>query len=179
MVAAAPHPSIYVWFGIAALVVWRLYSRIRRMVGRQRLKRVRPWITVILFPVLLVLLLMGALAHPMSAAALVAGAALGAGLGVYGLRLTKFEETPEGLFYTPSAHLGIALSLLFIVRIGYRLVQYQMSPESVQPGWSGLAQSPLTTVVFGTLAGYYVAYAIGLLRWRFSVEGRSLPVDRS
>ena len=184
MVAAAPHPSIYVWFGIVALVVWRLYARIRRMVGRQKLKRVRPWITVVVFPILLMLLLLAALAHPLSLAALVAGAALGAGLGAYGLRVTKFEATAEGLFYTPSAHLGIALSLLFIVRIGFRLVQFQMAPESVQPGWGDIGRSPLTTIVFGTLAGYYVAYAIGLLRWRFRVEGQgvgaqSAPVDRS
>jgi len=47
---------------------------------------------------------------------LVAGAGFGAALGLYGLRLTKFEQTAQGLFYTPSAHLGIALSLLFVGR---------------------------------------------------------------
>lgn len=43
-----------------------------------------------------------------------------AALGVYGLRLTRFERTPTGLFYTPNAHLGIALSLLLVLRLGYR-----------------------------------------------------------
>ncbi len=32
-----------------------------------------------------------------------------------------------------------------------------------------LGNSPLTLAIFGTLAGYYVTYAIGLLRWRARV----------
>ena len=52
-----------------------------------------------------------------------AGLAAGALLGVFGLRRTTFEPTPQGLYYTPNAHLGIALSLLFIARIAYRLVE--------------------------------------------------------
>jgi hypothetical protein len=31
------------------------------------------------------------------------------------------------------------------------------------------ARSPLTLAIFGLLAGYYVAYAIGLVRWRSRV----------
>ena len=30
-------------------------------------------------------------------------------------------------------------------------------------------RSPLTLAVFGLLAGYYIAYAIGLVRWRYRV----------
>jgi hypothetical protein len=33
-----------------------------------------------------------------------------------------------------------------------------------------LGASPLTMGLFGMLAGYYVTYAIGLLRWRASVS---------
>jgi hypothetical protein len=165
MAIPAPHPSIYVSLGIAALVVWRLYSRVRRMVGRQKFSGRRPRVTVVLFPVLLAMLLIASLAHPVNLVALVAGAGLGAALGVYGLRLTKFEATPLGLFYTPSAHLGIALSLLFIGRIAYRIVQFTMAGDGSASWSSGFARSPLTLVIFGTLAGYYVSYAIGLLRW--------------
>jgi hypothetical protein len=34
------------------------------------------------------------------------------------------------------------------------------------------AHSPLTLSIFGLLAGYYIAYAIGLVRWRFAVKKR-------
>ena len=97
------HPSVVASVGVAAFIAWRVYTRIRRMVGRQRLRTVRPWITVFLFPTLLALLLLSSIAHPSSVLALVAGATLGAALGGYGLRLTKFEQTPSGLFYTPNA----------------------------------------------------------------------------
>jgi hypothetical protein len=163
--SVSSHPSLLVSCGIAALVVWRLYARIRRMVGRQKLSRGRPWFTVTVFPVLLALLLLASRAHPVNAATLVGGTAFGVALGLYGLRLTRFEVTPQGLFYTPSAHLGIALSLLFITRVLFRVAQFYFSEAPVPVSTHSLIGSPLTLAIFGTLAGYYVSYAIGLLRW--------------
>jgi hypothetical protein len=161
------HPTtVLIPAGIAALVAWRMYSRIRRMVGRQRLSRVRPWITVVLFPLLVSLLLLGSLRHPASALSLACGVLIGGALGGYGLRLTKFEQTPLGLFYTPNAHLGIALSLLLLGRVAYRAIQLYAVPGSLQGDSGAFVRSPLTLLIFGTLAGYYVAYAVGLLRWR-------------
>jgi len=91
-------------------------------------------------------------------------------LGVYGLRLTTFEPSPEGLFYTPNAHLGIALSLLLIARLGWRAVQLYTSDIPVGTPPVDFARSPLTLLIVGTLAGYYITYAVGLLRWRRRVE---------
>ena len=155
---------------VVALIVWRVYSRIRRVIGRQRLSAVRPWITVVLFPLIAVLVLVTSFVHPMTGVALVGGAVVGTALGVLGKRLTKFEATPAGLFYTPNAHLGIALSLLMVLRLGYRFVMLQMNGQSFDPQSMQLAASPLTMAIFGTLAGYYVTYAIGLLRWRAQVR---------
>lgn len=161
--------------GIAALVGWRLYSRVRRMVGRQRLSKVRPWVTLCLFPLLLVFLLASSWAHPFATLGLVGGTMLGIALGLLGLRLTRFEQTPVGLFYTPSAHLGIALSLLLFARIAYRIVEMYVVPGATQGGADAFARSPLTMLVFGTLAGYYVCYAAGLLRWRSRTRAASAP----
>ena len=157
---------------VVALVAWRAYARIRRVIGRQRLSTVRPWITVVVFPLLLALVLAASLLHPMTGVAVAAGAALGIGLGLLGFRLTKFEATPAGLFYTPNAHLGIALSLLFVVRLGYRVVTLAAQGQRFDPQSMQLGASPLTMAIFGTLAGYYVTYAIGLLRWRARVSAR-------
>ena len=157
---------------VAALVVWRVYARIRRTIGRQRLTKVRPWITVVAFPLIAVLLLATSSVHPMVGAGLAAGAAVGIGLGLLGTRLTKFEATPAGLFYTPNAHLGIALSLLLVLRLGYRFVMLQASAGHADPQTMQIGSSPLTMAIFGTLAGYYVAYAIGLLRWRAQVTSQ-------
>src|SRR5437870_10368641 len=109
------------------LVLWRLYRRIRRLIGRQKSRAWRHWVSVILLPVVLALLATLALSSPPAFAALAAGVFTGAALSVWGLRLTRFESTPEGIFYTPNAHIGIALSLLLVARIVYRLVEISMS----------------------------------------------------
>src|SRR5882724_10409319 len=165
---AAPfNPSLLVPVGIGALVLWRMYSRVRRMVGRQQLSSVRPWVTVCAFPILTVLLATASIAQPNSPLALAGGVVVGVCLGVYGLRMTRFEKTPQGLFYTPNAHLGIALSLLLVGRIIYHFIQVYPATGS-----AGAAQqvnyttTPLTLLIFGTLAGYYFTYAVGLLRWQ-------------
>jgi len=150
------------------LVAWRVYARFRRMVGRQRLSKVRPWITLTIFPLLCALLAFGSLAHPITLAWLAAGLVGGALLAQYGLRSTRFEAIAgEGFFYTPNAPLGIALSVLFIGRILYRFVELSASGPGVPP--PDFARSPVTLAIFGLLAGYYIAYAIGLVRWRAGV----------
>lgn len=165
----AVNPSTITLLVLAPLLIWRLYSRIRRMVGRQWLSRVRPWITVILFPLLVLLLASAGYARPELLLWLAGGLASGGFLAVYGLRRTQFEPTPQGLFYTPHAHLGIALSLLLVGRILYRLVEVYYLGSTAPSGTSDFARSPVTLAVFGLLAGYYIAYAVGLLRWRHGV----------
>ena len=164
--AAVPHPSLLVYVGVGTLVAWRMYSRMRSVVGRQQFSNNRPWITIVFFALLFGLLMFSSLAYPMNAVALVAGVACGTVLGVLGLRLTKFEQIPEGLFYTPSAHLGIGLSLLLFGRVAYRMYQtYALADQASAAGVNAVTTSPLTLLIFATLAGYYVTYAIGLLRW--------------
>ena len=162
-------PSTITLLVVAPLLIWRVYSRIRRMVGRQRLSRVRPWITLIVFPLLVLMLALGTYARPGLLLWLAGGLASGGVLAVYGLRRTQFEPTPQGLFYTPHAHFGIALSVLFVGRILYRLVEGYALDGAAPPGASEFARSPLTLAVFGLLAGYYTSYAAGLLRWRSRV----------
>ena len=173
--AAPLNPSLFVPIGFGALLLWRTYSRIRRMVGRQRLSKVRPWITVVVFPLILALLVTASIAKPTSLLALAGGAAVGLGLGIYGLRVTRFENTPQGMFYTPSAHVGIALSLLFVGRILYRLVTTTYGSAGGPPAGPQMAYAttPFTLLIFGTLAGYYVTYAVGLLRWRHACSKAS------
>jgi len=162
-------PSAVTLLALLPLLAWRAYARFRRMVGRQRLSRVRPWITLAVFPLLVALLGLAAAGAPRSLAWMAAGLAAGALFGVFGLRRTTFEPTRHGLFYTPNAHLGIALSLLFIARIAYRLIEVLVIAPAAGRVPDDFASSALTLGVFGLLAGYYIAYAIGLVRWRWRV----------
>jgi len=165
----APSSSTITLFVLLPLIAWRVYARFHRMVGRQRLSRVRPWITLVIFPSLLLLLGFAAQAHVERLWWLAGGIGLGSLLGRFGLRKTRFEPTPKGLFYTPNVHLGIALSLLFVARIAYRLVEVYVSEPTVPHGMDDFARSPLTLAVFGLLAGYYIIYAIGLVHWRWHI----------
>jgi hypothetical protein len=151
------------------VIIWRLYSRMRRSIGRQTLSKIRPWITVIVFPLLIALLGWAALTHPERLLWLGGAVCVGAVLGVFGLGKTAFENTPQGLFYTPNAHIGIALSVLLAVRVVYRMAQVYSTDPGAQVATTDFASSPLTLTVIGLLAGYYVAYAIGLIRWRSRV----------
>ncbi len=166
----------FVFVGVGLLVAWRLYSRIRRLVGRQPYRPLRSWISALVFPALLIGLLVGTLRHPVGSAAELLGLAVGVGLGLYGLRLTTFEKTGQGLFYTPNAHLGIALSLLFTGRIGYKLYRGYTASAGFSEPPSNLVKSPLTLLIVGMLAGYFSTYAIGLiLRRRRGTPPWTLP----
>ncbi len=170
---ASLNPSTITLIILVPLILWRVYARIRRMVGRQRLSKVRPWITLIVFPPIVAMLALAALHRPERLIVLVVGLAIGAGLAVYGLKRTKFEVAPQGMFYTPNAHLGIALSLLFVARILYRFVEiYALNPTAPRD-MREFGSSALTLAVFGLLAGYYIGYAVGLIHWRLSLRGQT------
>ena len=136
---------------------------------------------MIIFPVLLLLLTLAAHQHVERLCWLAGAVGLGSLLGIFGLSKTRFEPTKKGLFYTPNAHLGIALSLLFVGRIIYRFVEVYAIDPAAPHDMNDFARSPITLAVFGLLAGYYVAYAIGLIRWRRRVlraKRRREAVDR-
>ena len=168
----APATQTFVLLGVLLLVAWRVVTRFRRLIGRQRLSRVRPWVTLTLFPLLSLLLVWASHAHPERLLLLGAGLVAGAVLSLHGLRLTKFEAVPGALYYTPHTYLGVALSLLFVARIAYRLVEvYVLSPAAPHT-LEDFGRSPLTLAVFGLLAGYNIGYAVGLVRWRRGVLRR-------
>lgn len=164
MATPAPHLPIAALVALGGVVAWRLYGRTRKLLQRQLFHPRRSRFNVIFFPVLGVVVLITSYSNPLAVAAELAGVLLSVGLAVYGLRLTKFEETSEGLYYTPNAHIGIALSLLLAGRIAYRFYQlYGPAAASAQPA-QDFTRSPLTLLIFGTLAGYYAWYALGLIR---------------
>lgn len=153
---------------VAGLVLWRMYRRIQRNVGRQPFRPGRAWFLVILYPVLAALLAFAVRSQPLALAALLGALAAGAALSIYALKLTRYEVTPEGLYYTPNSHIGIALSLLLAARVVYRFASGSaMGAPGGDPAQSAL--TPLTLLSIGPFLGYYAGYFIGLLRWRTSV----------
>jgi hypothetical protein len=196
-------PQSLTLVAVLALVAWRIVSRLRRSIGRQRLSPTRAWFAVACFPQLVLLLAASVLPYPARLAALALGVAGGVLLATYGLRKTVFEARPEGQYYTPHALIGAGLVLLLLGRLGYRLLGLgapgaaavdpgaidpgAIDPGTIDPGTldrgalglgalqhgGAVTQSAVTLAIVGLLAGYYATYAIGLLRWRR--RARSLP----
>ncbi|HTE39422.1 MAG TPA: hypothetical protein VK629_01250 [Steroidobacteraceae bacterium] len=165
-----PSTATITLMALVPIVAWRTYARFKRMVGRQRLSKYRPWITLVIMPAIVLLLVFAARTHPERLALLFVGLAAGAALGVFGIKKTKFESTPTDSYYTPNAHLGIALSTLFVARIFYRMIEVFALDPTIPRGLDDFARSPLTLSTFGLLAGYYISYALGLLQWRSKTQ---------
>lgn len=157
-----------------------MYVRVKRLTQRQRLTRWRPWITLTIFPMLLWLLAMSAFVppappQPLKLLWLAGGIAAGTLLALYGLKRTKFDIEPGvGLFYTHDARLGFALSAVFIVRVLYRMGELLLAGPQAADG-AQFVLSPYTLAPVGLFSGYYIAYAVGLLRWRRRVLRKRTP----
>ncbi len=151
-------PILPVLFG--GLIVWSIYRRLRRNIGRQKLRPRRITLSIVIFSAVTVLFIAMSLGQSHLLLGIGGGLLPGALLGIIGLRLTQFETTDEGHFYTPNTLIGVALSLLFIGRLLYR---YRvLSDAAAAPGQALPFQSPLTFFTFSLIAGYCLVYYSGL-----------------
>jgi hypothetical protein len=160
-------------FLIAAVVLFAVYGRFRRNLGQQPLRPVRMRVRSI------ILLIVGGALLPVIprstafVAAVVLGVALGVALASWGAARTRFLKVDHQLYYVPHTYTGVAVSLLFLGRLVYRLIQ-------VYAGWdvghgvgaptqeyapAGMLRSPLTLGLFFVLVGYYVYYYSAVL-WK-------------
>ena len=92
----------YVLAVMAALIVLALYRRFRRLFGRQPLQPARMKIRIAALGLVAVVLVLRAMHSPDLAAAGLVGLTAGAVLAYVGLRLTRFDVMPAGVFYTPN-----------------------------------------------------------------------------
>ena len=151
------------------LLAWMVWRRVSRQFGRQPIRRKRMVFRVVVFAVIGVLLSLAGLHKPALAEGLLGGALLGAGLGLIGLRLTRFEVDPvKGDCYVPNPWIGSLLTALLLGRLAWRffvmwplMQQGAVGTDPTQP--MGYTSSPLTMLVIGLLVGYYIAYFAGLL----------------
>ena len=154
---------------LTPLLVWRVYSRLKGMMQRQRSIVSRHWTGLGVFAAMVLVPGSELVARPMSLAWLAVGTAAGIAYGVWGLRLTRFEDTDQGYFFTPNARLGILVALLFVARIMYIGFEMYANQGSSTPT-PKFTDSPLTLLSLGLVAGYFGTYSAGLLRWRRALK---------
>lgn len=151
---------------MAPLIMWRVYKRVQRLTLRQKSRIWRHWVGAVAFPLVLAGFALTLLGNPPALAAIGGGVALGVVLGLVALRRTGFESAGGEHFYTPYAPIGLFIAMLFIARLLYRTYEYVAHGPAQMPAFGS---SPLTMLIFATVAGYYHAYSTGLLRWRRSL----------
>lgn len=157
--------SHMIMLAMSPLILWRIYKRVQRLTVRQQSRLWRHWFGVTFLP--LALLAMGFFmsAHPAALASLIGGVAAGGTLGWHALRRSGFERVGDDYFYTPYAPIGMLVAMIFIVRVLYRIFEMAtLGPQQVP----SFGSSPLTMGIMGVVAGYYLVYASGLLRWRLA-----------
>lgn len=155
----------------AALVLFIIFRRFQRSIGRQALRPRRMIVRMTILSAIGVLLLPAALRSSASAVAVGAGLAIGVGLGVWGAKHTRFEWNEGELHYVPHTYAGMVVSALFLGRLLYRFI---VLPQSAYSGGGAasapagalgsLYRNPLTLSVFFVLIGYYVYYYAYVLR---------------
>lgn len=158
---------------LAPFVLWRVYSRIKRLTTRQRSKMWRHRTTLVFFPLLvLVLAVLSLQTAPVALAGLGAGLPLGLVLARIATSRTKFEQVGDEYYFTPNAPIGMLVAVLFLGRMAYRA--YQLYAAQGQLAHHEFVTSPLTLFIFGILAGYYMTFAVGLLAWRKRTAAASI-----
>jgi len=93
------------------------------------------------------------------------GMVFGGILGLLGLALTRWENRPEGLFYTPSRWLAIIVTLAIAARFIYgwwRATGGRISASNDQQWLITASGTQLSLAVAAGLVGYYLVYSIGV-----------------
>ncbi|MET1162132.1 MAG: DUF1453 domain-containing protein [Pseudoxanthomonas sp.] len=152
------------WLLLLPLSLWQRYR-----MGKAR-RRAWPWLVKFNSWALLVSVALFALSMaitnvwwPGALAYAAAGMGIGLQVGMLGLWLSRFEQTPQGMYYTPNPWISLALTLLVAGRIAMGFVEMWRY-------WQGretLAIIPVLDhaslfAVAGLLLGYYLAYTWGL-----------------
>jgi hypothetical protein len=88
-------------------------------------------------------------------------------LGLLGLALTRWEQTPQALYYTPNRWLILIITLAVAARLLYGVwrIFHGWRTSGSDPSWLETAGIAGSLALGATLLGYYVTYAAGV-RWR-------------
>jgi hypothetical protein len=172
-------------FLLAALFVFVIYRRFRRNFGQQPLRPIRMQVRIGVLIIVGGLLLPTAFRSGAFLAATIAGVAAGAALAVWGGSRTRYVKISNQLYYVPHTYTGVAVSLLFVGRLVYRIIQIytnahatravaaEASNQAFVP--SSMLTSPLTLSLFFVLMGYYVCY-YSIVLWK---SKRTVPEEIS
>jgi hypothetical protein len=151
---------------LTPILVWRIYTRLKTQMARQRSIMSRHYTGVLVFAGMILVSLSEVLTRPYALGALAAGTALGVFWGVFALKRTVYEDTEGGYFFTPPMRLGIVMAMILVARVLYLGVEIYASQQGTGGPAPRFTESPLTMLCVGLTGAYFAAYSVGLLLWR-------------
>ena len=97
----------------------------------------------------------------------IAGLLGGFVLGLLGLALTRWEPSPQGMYFTPNRWLVLLLTLAVTARLLYGLwrIWHAWRTASANDSWLATAGIAGSMAVGAIVIGYYLTYSAGV-RWR-------------
>lgn len=157
---------LVLWLVLLPLALWQRYrlGKARRKAWPWLVKS-NAWLLLVSSVVFLAGMALTTLWWPGALVYALAGMGAGLILGMVGLRLSRFEYTPQGMFYTPNAWLILGLTLLVVLRLTLSLVELWRYWQ----GAGALAGVPVFEhaslfAVAGLLLGYTLCFHWGLRR---------------
>ncbi|MYN29390.1 hypothetical protein GTP69_23600 [Duganella sp. CY42W] len=162
---------------LVPLAVWRIYSRLKIVLGRTKSELWRHYTTLAVMIVMLLAVAVQIFGNWIAMAALLAGALVGAFLGQRNFKMSRLENRPEGFFYTQNRKLALLVIMLFISRLIYRLFEAYLHMHNGLPLDPDFLGNPLTAWLFGLLGGFYGLYAWRLVEWRRAQKPVPRPID--
>ncbi len=162
---------------LVPLAVWRIYSRLRIMLGRTKSELWRHYATLAVMALMLLAVAVKVFGNWTALAALLAGAVVGGLLGQRNMKLSRLENRAEGFFFTQNRTLSLVVVLLFVSRLIYRLFEAYLHMHNGLPLDQDFLGNPISSWVFGLLGGYYAVYAALLIQWRKTQKPVPRPID--
>lgn len=154
---------------LTPLLVWRIYTRIKGLMVRQRSIMQRHYTGAGVFTAVVLVTASQLMYQLGSLAWLAVGTVGGIAYGVWGLKLARFEVVKEGYFFTPNARLGIVIAMLFVASVLYVGFEIYANQDT------GLPTPRVSDYIFfmpslGLMCGYFGTFSAGLLRWRWQLR---------
>lgn len=162
---------------LVPLAVWRIYSRLKVILGRTKSELWRHYATLAVMVVMVLAVAVQILGNWVALAALAAGVVVGVLLGQRSMKLSRLENRPEGFFYTQNRKLGLLVIMLFISRLIYRLFEAYLHMHNGLPLDPDFLGNPISSWLFGLLGGFYGIYAWLLIQWRRKQKPVPRPID--
>jgi uncharacterized membrane protein len=162
---------------LVPLAVWRIYSRLKIVLGRTKSELWRHYATLGVMVFMLLAVAVQTFGNWTALAALVAGAVVGGLLGQRNMKMSRLENRPDGFFYTQNRKLALLVIMLYISRLIYRLFEAYLHMHNGLPLDPDFLGNPLTAWLFGLLGGFYGVYAWLLVQWRRTQKPVPRPID--